>query len=513
MSVFIKGATVLAMGGSAGSVPFTGDVLIDGDRIAAIGPGLANPEGTEVIDGKDKLVMPGLVNAHLHSGEALFKGRYDNMPLEVWMLYSYPILRAEALSERMIYLRTMLVAIESLKTGVTCLTDDIFEAPRQSMEHLAAAVQAYEDIGIRATVSGHVIDKNFLDTIPFSREHVSADLQAEVAKLPLPSAADYVAFAKEAHVRYEGRAGRIRFMLAPSAPQRCTPELMQASNELARQWGVPFHTHIVETKVQGVTGPVLFGKTLMRYMADLGLLNPWTTIAHSIWVTDDDIALMGDAGVSIVHNTISNQKLGAGIAPVRKLLQAGVNVALGSDGICSNDTPRMFDVMHAAGLIHKVTTSDYGRWLSASEVLHACTLAGARSALLDKETGSLEVGKKADLLVIDMNSVSFTPRNDIRNHLVYCEDGRSIEKVFVNGELVVESGRLTKVDEKALLAELQARMPEFDAYHRGVEAANRPFEPAFAEIHRRCNLMEVGVHRLATDESWGNAFLAPGPRP
>src|SRR3984957_4256204 len=134
MSVFIKGATILAMGGPAGSDPFIGDVLIAGDSISAIGPGLAVPEGAEIIEGKNKLVMPGLVNAHLHSGEALFKGRYDNMPLEVWMLYSYPILAAKRLPERLVYLRSMLVAIESLKTGVTCLSDDLYESPKAEME-------------------------------------------------------------------------------------------------------------------------------------------------------------------------------------------------------------------------------------------------------------------------------------------------------------------------------------------------------------------------------------------
>jgi len=288
-------------------------------------------------------------------------------------------------------------------------------------------------------------------------------------------------------------------MVAPSAPQRCTPELMLAANELAEQWRVPFHTHIVETKVQGVTGPEFFGKSLMAYMDDLGLLKPWTTIAHSIWVTDDDITRMGQAGVSIVHNAISNQKLGAGVAPVRKLLEAGVNVALGSDGICSNDTPRMFDVMHAAGLLHKINNPDWSRWLTASEVLHACTLGGARSALIEKETGSLEVGKKADLLVLDMTTVNFTPLNDIRNHLVYCENGSSIEKVIVNGEVVVEDGSLTKVDEKALLAELRAAMPEFQEYTLGVEAANRPFEPYFTDIIKRCYGRDLGIMRWASD--------------
>jgi 5-methylthioadenosine/S-adenosylhomocysteine deaminase len=472
---------------------------VQGDRIAAVGQNVPAPDGVQVIDGTDRLVMPGLVNGHLHSWEAMFKGRYDNMPLEVWMLYSYPILAAKRLPERLVYLRSMLVAIESLKTGVTCLTDDLYESPKAEMELLGAAFQAYDDIGIRATVSAHVVDKNFLDTIPFTRETVPQHLQDEVNKLSPPTVNDYVDFVKAAHDRYHGRSGRLRFMLAPSAPQRCTPELMLAANDLAKEWGVPFHTHIVETKVQGVTGPALYGKSLMRYMHELGLLNPWTTIAHSIWVSEDDIALMGAAGVSVVHNTISNQKLGAGIAPVRRLLDAGVNVALGSDGICSNDTPRMFDVMKAAGLAHKINNPDWSRWLTASEVLQACTLGGARSALIEKEIGSLEVGKKADLLILNMHTVNFAPLNDIRNHLVYCENGSSIETVMVNGEVVVQDGQLTKVNEQALLAELRALMPEFQAYTRDVEAANQQFEPAFADIIRRCYGTDLGFTRWASD--------------
>jgi 5-methylthioadenosine/S-adenosylhomocysteine deaminase len=237
-------------------------------------------------------------------------------------------------------------------------------------------------------------------------------------------------------------------------------------------------------------------------MHELGLLHPGITIAHSIWVTDDDIALMGDAGVSIVHNVISNQKLGAGIAPIRKLLKAGINVALGSDGICSNDTPRMFDVMHAAGLLHNVSTPDYRRWLTAHEVLHAATRGGARSALIEHDIGSLAPGKKADIVLLDTRTAPFTPLNDIRNHLVYCENGSSIDKVIVNGEIVLENDRLTRISEAALLDELRALMPEFQRMHKGVEEANRVFEPFFAAIHRHCNEQDIGIHRLGTDDAW-----------
>src|SRR5690554_3639724 len=173
MAILIKNTTILAMGKVNDSTPFQADLLIEGDSISKIGNDIAAPEGATIIDGKGKLVMPGLINSHLHSGEALFKGRYDNMPLELWMLFSYPILGTSPIDERLIYLRSMLVAIESLKTGTTCVTDDLFESPTQTLGQLGAVVKAYEDIGIRATVSGHMIDKRFLDSIPYSRENLS----------------------------------------------------------------------------------------------------------------------------------------------------------------------------------------------------------------------------------------------------------------------------------------------------------------------------------------------------
>lgn len=499
MPTLIRQASIIAMDKAHGSTPFTGDILIEGDRIAAIGPDLGPQPGATLIDGRDRLVMPGLVNGHLHSGEALFKGRYDNMPLELWMLYCYPILGDKPPSDRLIYLRSMICAMESLKNGVTTVVDDVYELGGQSMEQLAAVFQAYDDAGIRANISGHIMDRPFLDTIPFAHEIVPAELKTKAGALPTPKLDDYLAFCKAATARFHDRADRLRFMIAPSAPQRCTEPLMQAADEYARSIGSPFHTHILETKTQAVTGPEFHGKTLIRYMHDLGLLHAGTTIAHSIWVTDDDIALMGDAGCSIVHNVISNQKLGAGIAPLRKLLDGGVNVALGSDGICSNDTPRMFDVMHAAGLLHSISTPDYETWISAHEVLECATIKGARSALLDRQTGSLEVAKKADLVILDLNTAQFTPRNDLRNHLVYCENGSSIETVMVNGEIVVRDGKLTRVNEADLLAELREEWAAYQPVHAAIEQQNKAFHPAFAAIHQRCTSMDVGINRYGSD--------------
>lgn len=504
MSILIKDATIITMDDQRGAEPFQGDILIEGDRIAQIGTGLRAERAETVIDGRNRLVIPGLVNAHVHSWEAMFKGRYDNMPLELWMLYSYPILGCTPLADRLIYLRTMLVGMEALRTGVTSVVDDIIELPVQDLRTLDAVFQAYDDVGIRANVSGHIINRPFTDTIPFTEEFLPDELKSQVRQLPMPTTEDYLALTKEALSRYHGRAGRLRYVIAPSGPQRCTEDLLVAADELSREHGTPYHIHILETKVQAVTGREFYGKTLIRYMHDIGALSDRTTVAHSIWVTDEDIELMAAAGCSVAHNPISNQKLGAGIAPFRKLLDAGITVALGSDGISSNDTPRIFDVMHAAALLHKVTTPVYTRWPTSSEILHAATIAGARSAYTHDHTGSLEAGKKADLVVLDMRTINFTPLNDVRNHLVYCENGTSVETVIVNGEVVVKDGSLTRVDEAALLEELRGYLPEFQKQHAQVEALNRQFEPYLAEIHKHCSHAHVGVNRYSAEEQeWG----------
>jgi len=494
-----RNATLLALDDAHGATPFTGDLLVSGASIGAIGRNLAAPDGATVLECGRKLVMPGLVNAHTHSSETFFRGRYEKMPLEIWLLYAYPLLMGPLLDARMIYLRSLLLAMESLKSGVTMLSDDFFDPPAHDLERLGAAFQAYEDAGIRANVSSAAMNIHTLDALPFAREVMPHELQ----KLldfgpPLPVGA-YMDYCRAAIERFDGRAGRLKFMIAPSAPQRCTAELLQACYELAETRDLQFHTHMLETITQAVTGPELYGKSLVAYMHELGVLGLNTVIAHSVWVDDADMALMGKAGCSVAHNAVSNQKLGAGIAPVRRLKDRGVNIALGTDGISSNDTARIFDVMRVAGLIHSASGPDHERWLGAVDILEAATMGGARSARLASVTGSLEVGKAADLLVLDLDSLAFTPLNDVAKHLVYAENGSSIEMVMVNGEPVVRNGRFTRFDADAVLSEIREAMPAYLADHARIEAKNRIFEPVFAEIHRRAALRHGGTYRYAGD--------------
>ena len=502
MSIAIQGAEILTLEPASDAKAIKADILIKGDRIEAIGPDLDLTSVREIINGTGKLVMPGLVNAHMHSPEALYKGRYDNMPLEIWMLYAYPILGAQMLSPRMVYLRTALCAIESLKTGTTCVTDDVYESPSQTTEQLEAVFQAYEDVGLRATVSGHVVNRPFLDTIPFTKEFVDPKLAAQAATLGTADKDAWLEYCRTAFKKHHGRAGRLNFMVAPSPPQRCTLDLMQDAMSLAEEYDAPFHTHILETKLQAVTGQEFYGETLIAFMDRHGLLKPRTTIAHSIWVTDSDMEMMGEVGCSIVHNVISNQKLGAGVAPVQRLLRSGVNVALGSDGISTSDTARMFAVLHAAGLIHNVQSPDPNLWLSAGQVLAAATLGGAKSACMGDQTGTLSVGKKADLLVLDLKSIPFTPLNDIANHLVYCETGSSILFSIVNGEIMAKDGKCLRVDEASLLEELRSEMPAFESAHAKTENLNRAFEDSFWKIHKKANKFDFNIKRLGNEPAW-----------
>ncbi len=506
--MLIRGATVLTLDGAEGTQPIESDVLIEGTQVAAIGPGLDPSSDTQIIDARGKLVMPGLVNAHTHSSETFFRGRYEKMPLEVWLLYAYPLLMGPVIDKELLHLRSLLLATESLKAGVTTLSDCFFDPPRHELDRLGTVFGAYELAGIRANVSSGVMNIPTLDALPFARDVVPLEVQKQLDFGPPITADAYIDYCRSAIEAFDGRAGRLKFMIAPSAPQRCTADLLTGCFELAQAHALPFHCHVLETITQAVTGPEIYGRSLIRYMGDLGVLGRNTTIAHSVWVDDTDMAAMGAAGVSVVHNAVSNLKLGAGVAPVRRLMDAGVTLALGTDGVSSNDTASIFDVMRVAGLLHGASGPDADSWLSAAELLQAATLGGARSAMMEDICGSLKPGKAADIIMLDLHDCAFMPLNDIARHLVYAANGSNVDIAIVAGEIVMQGRRMTRFDEDALFAEIRERVPAYLQAHTEVEQRNRYLQPFFAEIHRRSAASHSGVYRYAGDapfseRNWG----------
>ncbi len=468
------------------------DVVIEDGRITAIGPGAGDGSDGQTLDASNAVVMPGLINAHLHSNEAFQQGAYDNLPLEIWLGESYPPFGFPMLSERDYYLRTMLAAIESVRAGVTTVQDDYVHPPA-TPDAMDAAARAYADIGLRAWVTVDMWDMPLLDCVPYARDVIPADLQREIEALPNADCAAQLELFDTQFAAWHGHDERIRIVIAPCGPQRCSVELMEAINELSQRHGIPLHSHTLETRLQAIHAREMWGKTAIEYLDDLGFLMPRLTIVHGIWLTDRDIALLAENGCSVVHNPLSNLKLGSGICPVRKLLDAGVNVALGTDGLATSDTADLIEAIRAASLIHKTGTPDYDAWVSAEETFGMATMGGARSGLMEAEVGSLEVGKRADVILLDRDHWGLIPLTDPIRQLAFSVTSEAVRTVVVEGRIVMRDRVIETVDEDALRGEIREAAERYlRDWVPTMEVGAKRLRPHFEEIYRRANAATLG---------------------
>lgn len=488
-----RNATLIAMDDANRSRPFRADLLIDGALIAAVGPDLEVPPDARVVDAQTLLITPGFVNAHMHSWESLFRGTSERLPLELWSLETYPVIDAVPVPDRLVYLRTLVAGMDALRGGTTSLLDDVGELPVQSAESLATVFDAYAELGIRATCTGGIADVAPVDRLPFVDRLLTPEQLTEAREAA--STGPYVVerflrFCRAAFDRHHGREyGRLRFAVAPSAPQRSSDELMTGSAELAREYGAVLHMHLLETKLQAIVGQQRYDATIVEHLAELGILDtPNLTLAHGIWLTDNDIELLGSSSASIVHNPLSNLKLGSGVLPWRRLHEEDATVALGTDGTASNDSLRMLEVVKQAALLHTLSDPDPATWPSSDEVLWAATRGGARATGLPDTVGALEPGRVADLVVFDLEATtSFTPAGDTARQLVFSENGSSIAEVWVDGELVVQGGRMTRVDEAAILAEFRTLAADYRREGERMREANARLVPLVSEVYRRAS--------------------------
>jgi cytosine/adenosine deaminase-related metal-dependent hydrolase len=261
------------------------------------------------------------------------------------------------------------------------------------------------------------------------------------------------AFARRAVQEFHRPEEGISIGLGPSGPQRCSDEMLAGCASLADELDLAIHIHVLETRMQALSGRRMYDRTLPEHMHDIGFLGPRVNFEHGIWLTDGDIGLLRDAGVTVVHNPVSNLKLGSGICPVPLLLQNSVEVALGTDGMSSNDGNDMFQALKLAGLLHKLWEVDYEHWLGAEEAWRMATVGGARAAGDEDGLGRISAGCRADLVLLDLDSIVFTPLNDPLKHLVFSSAGRAHDSTMVGGRWVVRGGEVVGVDETAILAE------------------------------------------------------------
>lgn len=461
------------------------DIVISGERITAVRPaGETAPQG-EVIDGRDRLVAPGLVNGHIHSHENFHKGRYEKLPLELMMNYVRPP-RPLPLTARHVYLRTLIGAIEALKSGTTTLVDDMNVYPVLHSEHVDAALDAYRDVGIRAYLGTTLFDLPFHQSVPFVEEVFPSEALRKLQAGARTSAQEILAFARTLAARYDATRDRVSYIMAPSAPHRCSPAFLRECFAIAEEFDTPIIMHVQETRPQVVTGEVLHGKSLIRYLGDLGLLNDRLALIHAVHIDAEEIALIAASGASVQHCVNANLRLGSGLAPVRELLDAGINVCLGGDGMACTDTGNILELMGTVAKVHNLRGPGLAKAVTARETWAAATMGGARALRRGADLGAIEAGRIADLVSFRLDRIQYAPRGDLLRQLVYAERGQNIDMVMVNGSVVVRNGTLQTIDESSIVSEINeayARLlPEIEAS----EAAVDTFTPSYRKIYCRC---------------------------
>jgi 5-methylthioadenosine/S-adenosylhomocysteine deaminase len=408
--------------------PEIADVAIEAGRIRDVGRNL--PGGGREIDAGGGFVLAGLVDAHTHSGHALAPTLGDNVALEEWMLenvYLVPSLDGEEA-----YAAALLTAGRLAAGGTVALLDHgpPLGADNWS-ETVEATMSAYADAGVRATVAPLMADRYLWEALS---DGALREAAAEQSFPPLPGHQTLVERARAFVERWRGRDPRVSVLLGPSAPERVTDELLLGLASLGRERGVGFHLHLFESALQRAAGGASGAVERLRRA---GVLGPDSSVAHCVWVTEEEIATIASSGTTVVHNPISNLRTGTGLAPLRALQRSEALLALGSDGAVANEGLNMFEAMRAAALAHKLSGS-LDDAPSAARVLAACQHGGARACGLGRCT--LDRGDRGDVVVLAADSMAGGEHAQLLNELVYGVSGREVVTVLVGGRPVVEDG-------------------------------------------------------------------------
>ena len=409
-----------------------GAVAIRDGRIAAIGPSAELAKtyaATKTLDARGKAVMPGLIDTHHHFLQNFHKGTRDDLSLLDWIDHvSVPRIRCAVQD----YQRgrydlqrhaSRLGCADAIRAGITTILN---------MEWAThpSVVDVFEQAGIRV-----------VHTLTMTDQWISPEVLLPPDQL--------LALADQLRERCASSAnGRVTFRYGLACPNSCSSPLISEVRRLADRHDVPIHIHIAETKYEWDNIHNLFGVSPTRHLHNLGLLGPDVLGAHCIWMSDDDIELFRQTGTKVAHNPECNMKIADGIAPITKFLEAGIVVSLGTDSCAVNDNMDMFEAMRTAAFLQKVTTNN-PQVLPADQTLHMATLGGAQALGMEQDIGSLEVGKKADLIVVDLTATHMRPVNRIENSLVYCASSHDVESVICDGRLVMEKGRIIGFDEAA----------------------------------------------------------------
>ncbi|MDI6690587.1 MAG: amidohydrolase [Candidatus Bathyarchaeota archaeon] len=413
----IYGCTVLPMNGKY--FIEDGAIAIKDGKIVFVGKAslVTSIKAENRINAKGKVAMPGLINCHTHAPMTLFRGFAEDKPLTVWLREAIWPLEAKLRAED-VYVGALLGCLEMIKSGTTCFADMYF--------HEEIVARAVEQSRIRAALAQGIIEAG------------NKELGRKMFR-------ESVGFAK----KFNGHAdGRITVLLGPHAVYSCSQDLLREVSEKASELGVGVHMHLAESK------EILQGVSEVEFLEEIGFFKSCVLAAHCINLTENDMHILSKRGVNVVHVPVANMKLGLGAARIKDLISLGVNVCLGTDGPASNNTLDMFETVKFAALLQKLTYMN-PTVLSAYEVLKMATMNGAKALGLADKVGSLEIGKRADLILIDFSKSHLKPLHDVFASLVYSARGSDVDTVIVDGKIIMENRHVKSLDEISIIEEAE----------------------------------------------------------
>ena len=500
----IEGARVYRHGGDTDE-PAVETIVVRDGRIASIGEDIAGSDLRRIrLD--NHLIVPGFVNGHYHSHDVLAKGMFETMSLERWGLIAGAIGSNRSIEE--VRLRTTLGAIECVRNGITTVQDFLNLTPYDP-RLIDAIVEAYESVGVRVILSVTVRDKSQLDTILWADEMIPAE-QHSIIGTQAGDGQAQLKFIAEQINRVGDRGGRLIWAISPSAPQRCSFDLLKSVHAFRQEHGIPVYTHVYETRLQRIFAEERladFGGSAINYMEAAGLIGPGVTIAHGVWPDASEIGKIADTGTGVVLNILSNLKLRSGVAPLLSYRQHGVPLSLGCDNCSCSDVQSMTQVMKMYCLLAGISDPGPER-PTAAEAISLATAGGARAAGWDGRIGAIEAGMEADLVAYDLADPAWQPFNSAARQLVFSESGRGIRHVWVSGRQVVADGACTSVDEAAVGRLLADAMHNVRRDLRKLTAEADKVEDAFRAIQARAfarpMMYDRYLARTTTDSKGAN---------
>ena len=437
VDILVQNGVIVTVDGDR-RILYDGAIAIQQGRIVDIGPTgqiTTAYSGQQTIDARHRAVLPGFVDTHHHFLQNFLKGTPDDLELLDWIEnVSSPRIIAAVQG----YLTgdfglqihsSRLGCVDALRSGITTILNMEWATPPE-------VIDIFEEMGLRVVQTLTLTD---VDEWGKPGMLLPDDIAWELADQLIARC-------------QISRNGLVSFRYGLACPNSCSSEQVMKARELATQNGVGLHIHIAETKFEWDNIHNLYGTTPTRYLYDLGLLGPDVVGAHCIWLSDEDILLLKETGTSVAHNPECNMKVADGIAPITQMLEEGVIVSLGTDSCAVNDNMDMFEAMRVAAFLQKVNQMDAAA-VSAYQVLEMATIGGARALGMGDEIGSLEVGKKADIILVDLTGSHMRPINNLVNNLVYCASAASdVETVIIDGRIIVQDRRLQSCDEEEVIS-------------------------------------------------------------